>query len=136
MITISIKMDDERLQRLRRWADEANQSPDDAADTLVEEGLRMREFPGVHFRDTGIGRQAFVPGLRLPMYFLAELAREVDDDLAAIAEYYGISTDTVAISLDYIRAFPDEIARDIAGHDAAEEQLLATLPTDHVIIVP
>lgn len=135
MSTISIEIDDERLKRLRQIARAASQTPDATVDTLIEEGLRLREFPGIHFRDTGIGRQAFVPSLRLPIYFLAELAREVDNDVDKIAEYYNITTDAVAVSLDYIRSYPDEINRAIAANDAVEDELVASLTPDGVVTV-
>lgn len=141
MSTISIEMDDKRLKRLRQFARDTIQTPDAAAATLIEEGLRQREFPGIHFRDTGIpetdiSRQAFVPGLRLPIYFLAELAREVDDDVDTIAEFYSIPRSAVTTSLAYIRAFPEEIERNIAEHEEAEERLLASLPPSQVVTIP
>lgn len=135
MSTISIELDDERLKRLRRAARDAGQTPDAAVATLIEEGLRLREFPGIHFRDTGIGRQAFVPGLRLPIYFLAELAREVNDDIDTIAEHFSISADAATVSLDYIRAYPDEIDRAIAANEAAEDALVASLTPDGIITI-
>jgi uncharacterized protein (DUF433 family) len=103
---------------------------------LIEEGLRLREFPGIHFRDTDTGHQAMVPGIRVPVYFLAELAREVNEDIQTIADHYGIPAIAVRVSLDYIHAFPDEIERDIAEHEAAEARLLATLPANNIIVVP
>lgn len=136
MSTISIEMDDERLTRLRQVARDARQTPDDAASTLIEEGLRQREFPGIHFRDTGSGRQAFVPGLRLPIYFLAELAREVDDDIETIAEHYSINPSDVMVSLAYIQAYPDEIEGNIIEHEEAEKRLLATLPPNQIVTIP
>ena len=135
MSTISIEIDDERLKRLRQIARDAGLTPDAAAATLIEEGLRLYEFPGIQFRDTGIGRQAFVPGIRLPIYFLAGLAREVDNDVATIAEYYSSSPADVRISLDYIRAYPDEINHAIAANEAAEDELVASLTPDRVVTI-
>src|SRR5688572_24908666 len=116
---LSIELQEHQLERLRRMARDLDQTPDDTAATLIEEGLRRREFPGIDFRDTEVGRQVFVPGIRLPVYFLAMLAREVDDDVATIAEYYDISTSAVEVSLAYIRAHTAEIDREIAELEAA-----------------
>ena len=131
--SISIELSDERFARLCKAAQKSDQTPDAAAALILEEGLRQREFPGVHFRDTGIGRQAFVPGLRLPIYFLAQLAREVHDDIDTIAEYYSISAADVRVSLDYVRAHTAEIDRAIADNEAAEDELVASLPPDRVL---
>lgn len=136
MSTISINIDEERLNRLRQVARETNQTPDDTAASLIEEALRQRDFPGIHFRDTDTGHQAMVPGIRVPVYFLDQLAREVNEDIQTIAEHYDIPANAVEVSLDYIRAFPEEIERDIAEHEAAEARLLATLPADNIIVVP
>lgn len=76
-----------------------DQVPEATAAALVEEGLRLREFPGIHFRDTGAGRRAFVPGLRLPIYFLAELAREVND--AILYTIRGASSESLANTVIY-----------------------------------
>lgn len=131
---INIELEAEQHARLRHAAREMDQTPDAAA-ALVEEGLRLREFPGIHFRDTGIGRQAFVPGLRLPIYFLAELAREVANDIDAIMEYYGISADAVTVSLAYARAHTAEIDRAIADNLAAEDALVASLTPERIVTV-
>lgn len=133
MSTINIKLDEPLLKRLRAVADSAGQTVEEAAGILLEEALRQHEFPGVHFRDTGIGRQAFVPGLRLPIYFLAELAREVRDDVDTIAEYYNITAHTANIALCYIRAFPGEIDRAIEDNEAAEDALVASLTADQFV---
>ena len=131
-----IELDELQLKRPRKIAREAGQTPDGTLATLIEEGLRRREFPGIDFRDTEAGRQVFVPGIRLPVYFLAMLAREVDDDVATIAAYYDISASTVQVSLDYIQAFASEIDRDITELEAAEERLVASLSPERIVTIP
>jgi hypothetical protein len=135
MNMIQIEMDDARLERLQRAARELGQTPAVTANMLIEEGLRQRKFPGIQFRDTGIGRQAFVPGLRLPVYFLAKLAREVNDDIDTIAEHFSMTADAVCVSLAYIRAYPDEIEHAIAANDAVEDALVASLTTEGVVTI-
>ena len=139
--TIKIELSDDQRDRLHQVACELDMTPEDTTAALIEEWLRMREFHGIHFRDTGIRetgirRQAFVPGVRVPVYFLAELAREVDDDIDTIAEHYSIPRSAVMTSLAYIRAFPEEIERNIAEHEEAEERLLASLPPSQVVTIP
>ena len=136
MSTISIELNEERLQRLRQIARDRNQTPDDTAATLMEEGLRAREFPcSIHFRDTDTGHQAMVPGIRVPVYFLAQLAREVNEDIQTISEHYSIHANAVVVSLT-IFVCSLKITRDIVEHGAAEARLLATLPADNIITVP
>ena len=45
----------------------------------------MRDFAGIEFRDTGIGRQAYLRGTRLAVWMVALVARDFGDDGAAVA---------------------------------------------------
>jgi hypothetical protein len=65
---ISCRLGEDRLQRLPRAARAMNRSPGEAAAAMVEEGLRLREFPGLEFRDTAVGRQAYLRGTRLAVW--------------------------------------------------------------------
>jgi hypothetical protein len=136
MSTISIEIDDERLQRLRRLARDANQTPDDAVNILLEEGLRMREFPGIQFRDTDAGRQPYVAGIRMPLWHVAMVAREFGDDIPGMIEHLSISRAEIDEALRYIHAYSDEIDASIADIIEAGDQLAATLPPEHVVTIP
>ena len=70
----------------------------------------MRDFPGITFRDTGIGRQAYLRGTRLAVWMVALVARAYTD------------------------GYPDEIAA-IADNEAASDRLAALLPPDQVVEV-
>lgn len=85
MSTITIEIDDERLRRLRQAAHEMNMTPDAAATMLVEEGLRLGEFPGIEFRDTDAGRQPCVAGIRMPLWHVAMVAREFGEDVSGVS---------------------------------------------------
>lgn len=130
---IRVEVDGERLERLCRAANGMRQSPADAAVTLVEEGLRMREFPVVEFRDTALGRQAFLRGTRLAIWHIVVAARDYVDDIESIAKHLGIVPDDVSSALAYATAYREDIESDIAGIDEAGERLAASLPPEHVI---
>lgn len=131
---ISFRLSGERLERLNRVARSMNRTPGEAAAILVEEGLRMREFPAIEFRDTGIGRQAYVRGHRLPIWLLASAAREYEYDIPAIAAHCNIRADIIAVALDYAKTFANEIDAAIRDTDAMFERLAAQQP-HHVISV-
>ena len=82
---LSFEVDGDRPDLLCQAANAMRQSPRDAAITLVEEGLRMREFPAVAFRDTAPCRQAYLRGARLPFWQIATVARSYDDDLPELS---------------------------------------------------
>ena len=127
---ISFRFDGERLERLRRVARAMNRTASEAAVLLVEEGLRLREFPGVEFRDTPIGRQAFLRGTRLGIWQIVTVADEHGREAAATAEHLGIAPHEVALALAYTDAYRDEIDAAIADIRAANERLAGLAAPD------
>ncbi|HEX5165206.1 MAG TPA: hypothetical protein VFV93_07420 [Thermomicrobiales bacterium] len=47
-----------------------------------------------------------------------------------------MTASAVCISLDYIRAYPDEIEPAITANAAVEDALVASLTTDGVVTIP
>ncbi len=85
----------------------------------------MREYPGIEFRDTPIGRQAFIAGTRLGIWQLADAARAFDGQPKAIADAFGLAQHEVGVALAYARAFPDEIQAAIDDSVALNERIAA-----------
>jgi uncharacterized protein (DUF433 family) len=91
---------------------------------LVEEGLRLRDFPGIEFRDTPIGRQAFIAGTRLGVWQVVAAA-ESDDSAQAIADAFGLTQPEVALALAYSHAYPDGVAAAIEDSVALNRRIEA-----------
>ena len=130
---VSFRLDEIEVERLRRAARAMGRSPGEVAAVLVDEGLRLREFPGIEFRDTPVGRQAFLRGTRLGVWQVAELVEAyatteatTGATIAAAAEHLGIAHALVGLTTAYARAFPAEIAAATADARALNERLLAT----------
>ncbi len=132
---ISFRLGDERLERLQRTARAMNRTPGEAAAIRVEEGMRLREFPGLEFRDTAIGRQAYVRGTRLPVWQVALIARDYDENSTQTASHLGLTNDQVALAFAYISLYRGEIDAAIADNEAAADRLALTLPVKHVITI-
>ena len=62
---LQLELDDGQMERLEREAQQLGQSPQEVAARLFEESLREIEFPLIVFRDTAVGRQAYLKGTRL-----------------------------------------------------------------------
>ena len=122
---IGIRIAADRLGTLERAARALNRSPGELAGLLVEEGLRMREYTGIEFRDTPIGRQAYIAGTRLGIWQLADAARAFEGQPSAIAEAFGLARHEVGVALAYARAFPDEIRAAIDDSVALNERIAA-----------
>src|SRR4051794_1598110 len=57
---LSLRLDPEMLKRLDAWTARTGESRSHLVKTLLEEGLRMEEHPGIVFRSGPVGRR---PGL-------------------------------------------------------------------------
>jgi hypothetical protein len=132
---ITISLSETTWERLHKATREMGMTPEKAAAMLLEEGLRLREFPSIQFRDTDGGRQPYIAGVRLPLWHIAMVARDFDDDVPAIANHLSISRAEVTEALRYICTFTAEIDAAIADIEAAGDQLARTLPPEQVIAV-
>jgi hypothetical protein len=122
---VGIRLAPRRFADLQRAARAAGRSPSELAGRLVEEGLRQREVPGIEFRDTPIGRQAFVAGTRLGAWHVALIAPEYGHVAEAIAAGAGLPPGAVAAALAYAAAYPDEIAAAIEDSAALNRRVAA-----------
>ncbi len=93
---------------------------------LLEEGLRIRRFPGVVFRDGPAGRRAGLVGG--PDVW--EVIRDVratsgrgEAKIRRVAADAGLSASQVRLAVEYYAAFPDEIDARLAAEERAAVQL-------------
>ena len=130
---LSLRLKQEQMERLQRLARRADRKPSELAARLIEEALRAAEFPEIEFRDSVLGRQAYIKGHRLTVWMLAWLASKYDYDLANTAEHLGWPTWLVEAGLTYYHAFAPEIDPFIVEHEASDlETLRRVLPNVEV----
>lgn len=104
-----------------------------AVSTLVDEGLRMAEHPGIVFRYGPAGRRASLAAGSDVWEVIRSLrdakAREPGLTDAArvqlVADNSGLTVGQVRTAVDYYASYPDEIDRRLSDADAAEEAALA-----------
>lgn len=94
--------------------------------SLLDEGLKAREFPGIIYRDGPAGRRAAIAGG--PDVW--ELVRAVKQGRGAgeqrirrIAEERGLPVRHLRLAVDYYAAYPDEIDERIAADELAASRL-------------
>jgi len=75
---------------------------------LKEKALE-EEFPGIGFRDSIGGREAYVLGSRVAVWEVADVYAEAKT-VARTANHFGWPDYVVKCALAYAKAFPDEIA--------------------------
>ena len=119
---LSIRFDDRLLARLRRRANATSGTTSALAQRLIDEGLRMADYPGVIFKDGPSGRRAalaYGPDVWEIVKFLREIDERGPAALDAAAEVLAIDASRIAIAMSYYTAFPDEIDAEIADADDA-----------------
>jgi hypothetical protein len=94
---------------------------------LLDEGLRMSNYPYIEFRDSMVGRQAYVSGSSLAVWEVVLIAREFSegDRVAATAEYLGWPAPRVQAALRYAEDYAEEIGAALADNDSYDYARLA-----------
>jgi hypothetical protein len=107
------------------------QSKARVAERLIEEGLRIEEFPGIVFRSGPTGRRAGIVGgpdvWEIARDLKAAAAEDAADPMAAVAHISGLDRRVVELAARYYAVYPDDIEARIAMNAQAAEQLRRAL---------
>lgn len=89
----------------------------------------MEQFPFIEFRESVVGRQAYIQGSSLAVWEVMMLLRSYKGNVPAVAKHLEWPEDRVQAAVHYATAFPDEINRALAENDAMDfEALKRMLP--------
>lgn len=111
-------------KRLKRLARQHGWTPSDTSARLVEEGLRRSEFAFIDFRDSAVGRQAYVQGSSLAVWEVMLLVRSYRADASRVARHLQWPELKVWAAMNYAQAFPAEIEDALSENESID---LATL---------
>ena len=126
---ISMRLSKDSEKRLKRMAGRHGWTASDTSARLVEEGLRRSDFAFIDFRDSPVGRQAYVQGSKLAVWEIMLLMRSYQGDISAVARHLKWTEGRVKAAANYASAFPDEINRALAENDSVDfESLQRLLP--------
>lgn len=126
---MSIRFDPALLDRLRRTAAGRDTTPSGLAQRLVDEGLRLQEFPGIVFRDGPSGRRAgLAAGLDVWEIAAALRGSELAGQAAVevVAAELDLTPGTVRVALAYYGAYTEEIDGQIADNERAAQAARAS----------
>lgn len=124
---VKLRLESHQMERLSRLAHATGRTPAETGALLVEEGLRRAEFPAIDFRDSTIGRQAYVRGSSLAVWEVVWVARGYQMDTGQTAAHLGWPEDRVRAALAYAAAFPEDIAPTLAKQDAQSFETLSNV---------
>src|ERR1041384_7188580 len=94
---------------------------------FIAEGLRLTRFPGIEFRNTALGRMAYLKTPRLAVWMLRDLVAQAGS-VQKVAALAGRSAVQLEGALLYARAFPDELDAAARLNRRAPEALNDLLP--------
>jgi hypothetical protein len=128
MPTLSFHTSDETDRAIRALALQQGVGPSALVSQLVDEGLKMRRFPGIIFRDGPTGRRAALAGSLDVWELISILGDFADDDETVLATYPSLSDSVLKTARAYRAAYPDEIDTRIAMSKQSEEESSHSLP--------
>ncbi|MCY4518150.1 MAG: hypothetical protein OXB99_13040 [Acidimicrobiaceae bacterium] len=121
----SLRLPDEVRTRLDDESRRIASAPSSLAVVLIDEGLKMRRFPEIVFRDGPTGRRAGLASGPDVWEIVRDLKRHGSDgdQISVVAEETGLAPDLIDLAADYYATFPDEIDDRIAADVRAAEEL-------------
>src|SRR5579859_967737 len=132
---ISLRLKDSQVERLERAARRFGRTASETAALLLEEALRQRAFASIEFRDSPVGRQAYLKGTRLAAWHVAWLAPSFGADAERLAAHLELPPVVVAAALAYTAAYPEDIEAAVADQGCAAEDLPRLIPNMHAVQV-
>jgi len=132
---VSLRLKGDQVAALRRAARRMGRTVSETAALFLEEALRQRDFAFIAFRDSPVGRQAYLQGTRLPVWRVVSLVREYGGSVDRAAEHLGLPSARVQVALRYAEAFPDEIEAATADSACALDDIERLVPSLQVLDV-
>ncbi len=106
---VSIRLQEEQVERLKRFARHAGKSQSEMGALFIEEAMREAEFALIEFRDSALGRQAYMKNSTLAVWEVIQTAQEHDLRAESVARYFHRPLEWVKAAFHYYEAHATEI---------------------------
>lgn len=123
-----MRLRDDQMERLRRMARQIGRTPSETSTLLLEEALRMAEFGHLQFRNSPVGRQAYVLGTGMAVWEVIMVVRAVGGDPVQTAALLQVPDVKVQAALNYAAAYPEEIEAALTDNAQGYDALKRALP--------
>ncbi len=117
-ISTTMRLRQSVREHLETWAARGRRSVSEVAQELIEEGLRMRECPGIYFATEPAGRTAKISGTGLAVW---EVLRDYvkDGDARQLRQAFGhLAEAQITAAIMYAGRYPEEIRREVEANAA------------------
>jgi hypothetical protein len=112
---------------IRQISASRGRTPSDLLAEYAEEIARKHRFCHIEFRETPLGRMAYVEGTRSAVWLVRHLARQNKDDVRRTAALHGWPESKVRAAVNYAEAYPEEIEALIEHANGMTETTLRQL---------
>ncbi len=102
-------MPKQTCEAVRRISQSQGRTPSDLLAQYAEEIARMHEFCHIEFRQTPLGRMAYVEGTRTAVWLICDLVRQNQSDVRRTAKLHEWPETKVQAAVNYAQAYPEEI---------------------------
>jgi uncharacterized protein (DUF433 family) len=110
-------------RRLEEEAERVRQPKTVMLEALVDEGLRMRRFPGIGFMGPEHDRRAYLLGTGLEVWEVVELYRDYgEEEKGLMLEAHPVTERQLRVALAYHREYPEEIDRHVRENVRTPEE--------------
>src|SRR5438309_1982268 len=106
---VSLRLPPSQVARLRQMARRLGRSASEIGAELVGEGIRRADFAFIEFRDSAVGRQAYIQGTRLAVWQAISVLRSYHGDVTKAAAHLHWPEAKMHAAMVYTKAFPEEI---------------------------
>ena len=134
---VSTRLPEETEARLQRLARRLGKTPSETGAMLIEESLRETEFAYIEFRNSSVGRQAYLKNSNLAVWQVIIFAEQYQRDAKIIATHLQKSIEWVKAAFNYAEAYPEEISLAIEDDLAINYTTIKRiLPQTELISIP
>lgn len=134
---VSTRLPEETEARLQRLARRLGKTPSETGAMLIEESLRETEFAYIEFRNSSVGRQAYLKNSNLAVWQVIVFAEQYQRDAKKIATHLQKSIEWVKAAFNYAEAYPEEISLAIEDDLAINYTTIKRiLPQTELISIP
>jgi len=134
---VSTRLSEETENRLQRLARRLGKTPSETGAMLIEESLRETEFAYIEFRDSPVGRQAYMKNSNLAVWQVMMLADIYERNIEETANHLQRSIDWIQAAFNYAEAYPQEISLAIDDDRAINYTTIKRLlPQTELLSVP
>jgi len=107
--TLGVRLAEETCDVIREISTSRGRTPSDLLAEYAEEMARKHQFCHIEFRDTPLGRMAYVEGTRSAVWLICDLVRQNDGDITKTARRHEWPETKVRAAVNYAASYPEEI---------------------------